>query len=65
MSRVSYKHQNLRESPRAEGVQDSPRTATLEQIDLLQQELDQEIKIGKIQPQLALETLVVELSAKQ
>ena len=38
---------------------------TLEKIYLRLQELDQEIKIGKIQPSLALETLVMELSAKK
>ena len=37
---------------------------TLEEIYLRLQALDQEIKIGQIKPQLALETLVMELSAK-
>jgi len=37
----------------------------LEKIYMRLQALDQEIKIGKIKPQLALETLVMELSAKQ
>ena len=37
----------------------------LEQIYLRLQTLDQAIKIGQIKPQLALETLVIELSARQ
>jgi DNA polymerase-3 subunit delta len=38
---------------------------TLEEIYLRLQSLDQEIKIGKIKPSLALETLVMALSARQ
>lgn len=38
---------------------------TLEKMYLRLQSLDQEIKIGKIKPRLALETLVMELSARQ